>query len=67
MPELNYTLAVLCRCCSKDHNVKVNVKDFLDWEAGKLIQDAMPYLSVDDRELLISGFCKEGWDKIFSE
>lgn len=57
-----------CRCCGKDHAIKMNADDFLKWkEGGELIQNAMPYLSVDDRELLISGTCKEGWARMFGE
>jgi hypothetical protein len=65
MPELNYTHIARCHCCYQDKVIKANVKDFLDWQAGKLIQNAMPYLSVDDRELLISGTCGPCWEKIF--
>jgi hypothetical protein len=41
--------------------------DYAAWVGGKKIQDVMPYLSADDRELLISGTSKEGWDILFKE
>lgn len=38
-----------------------------EWEAGRLIQDAFPDLSADDREWLISGHSPEAWDALFGE
>jgi hypothetical protein len=37
------------------------------WKEGMLIQDAMPELSADERQLLISGTCGKCWDKMFQE
>ena len=34
-------------------------------EGGALIQDAIPDISSDDREFLISGMSPEGWEKLF--
>lgn len=36
-------------------------------EGGLLIQDAFPELSVDQREQLISGYCGECWDTLWSD
>ena len=35
----------------------VNIDDYTSWENGELIQNAMPYLTADEREVLISGIC----------
>ena len=43
----------------------VNLHDMGRWQNGSLIQDAMPYLSADERELLISGTCGTCFDKMF--
>jgi hypothetical protein len=43
----------------------VSNHDLKRWEGGELIQDAMPYLSAGERELLISGICETCFDKIF--
>jgi len=41
-------------------------RDFIRWEEeGELIQNALPYLSADERELLISGICGGCFDKMF--
>jgi len=37
------------------------------WENGMLIQDAMPNLSQDEREFIITGITPEGWDALFGE
>lgn len=51
---------------------KVNVRDIditvtqlQSWQHGVLIQDAMPHLSADDREFLISGSTPEDWAVMF--
>jgi hypothetical protein len=35
------------------------------WERGMLIQDAMPDVSKDDREFIMSGSTPVDWDKMF--
>ncbi len=37
------------------------------WQAGACIQDAMPSLSVDDREFMLSGITPEVWENYFAE
>ena len=37
------------------------------WEGGMLIQEAMPHLSVDEREFLMTGSTREDWDTMFPE
>jgi hypothetical protein len=38
----------------------------LDWmRNGTMIQDALPELSPDQREFLLTGFTPEDWDKTF--
>ena len=59
------TIAVTCRHCQKSYDLLVNITDMADWKLGKYIQDAMPYLSADERELCISQTCGVCWDEIF--
>ena len=35
------------------------------WERGELIHKAMPNISADDREFIISGITPDEWDKTF--
>ena len=54
-----------CRYCQVDHIVMADQMDVANWENGALIQDALPYLSDDERELFISGTCGACYDKMF--
>lgn len=66
--KINYKeVCVVTRCpfCGKVHEVEVNEMDYLDWQDGALIQDVMPYLSANERELLISGIDDDCWGKMF--
>lgn len=56
-----------CPFCGHANEVEVNEADYLDWQDGKLAQDAFPYLSTDEREMLISGICHQCWNKMFGE
>ena len=59
------TLQARCRTCGDTHILMVNAQDKKRWMEGELIQDAMPYLSADEREVLISGVCGTCFDKMF--
>ena len=37
------------------------------WQNGELIQNAMPHLSIDEREFLISGMLSHEWDAYISD
>lgn len=37
------------------------------WRNGQLIQQAMPNLSADDREFLMTGITPEEWDEVFGD
>ena len=59
------TLQAQCIRCKDTHVLMVSNHDFRRWEGGEPIQDAMPYLSAGERELLISGTCGACFDKLF--
>ena len=48
-------------------NVNVMQEEIDKWEAGALIQDAMPNVSADDREFLMTGITPEEWEEIFGK
>lgn len=54
-----------CVKCKKEKTVVVLVSELAAYGRGELIQNAMPNLSDDEREFLISGFCPECWDSLF--
>jgi hypothetical protein len=51
--------------CGESRTLEVPAEGFERWQAGELIQNAMPELSADDREQLISGTCGACWDRLF--
>ena len=61
------TLQAQCVSCKDTHVLMVNKNDLKRWESGARIQDAMPYLTPDERELLISGICGKCFDRMLGE
>ena len=37
------------------------------WESGTLIQNAMPHLTPDEREFIMTGITPNEWDSAFSD
>lgn len=59
---------VECVSCKTKHTILVPTSGYKLWASGQAkIQDAMPQLSEDERELLMSGICPKCWDKLFKE
>jgi len=58
-------VAVSCRSCGDIHTIELSFDGESRWKSGELIQNALPELSLDDRELLISGTCGKCWDAMF--
>lgn len=61
------TIAVDATCiqCRKVKRVVMPAKGYLRWRQGELIQNALPTVSKDDRELLISQTCGSCFDQLF--
>lgn len=57
---------VTCVNCHTKHTITVPVAGYKRWATGHAkIQDALPMLSEDERELLMSNICPHCWDKLF--
>lgn len=50
--------------CLGTVSFEVNPDDWDHWKHGDLIQNALPYLSQAEREILISGNCGPCFDQI---
>ena len=61
------TVVVGCIKCAEAQHITVGNADLDSWQNGALIQDAMPYLDADQREMFISGICPTCCDKMFGE
>lgn len=58
---------VRCNLCGIYYTIIYNRTDMVHWLSGQsFIQDAMPYLTADERELLISQTCGSCFNKLFS-
>jgi len=47
-------------------NIDITQAQLDAWQAGALIQDAMPNISADEREFIMTGITAEEWDELFS-
>lgn len=56
-----------CPICHCDTYIMVDAEEYARWQAGELIQVAMPGLDADEREMLISGICPVCWDDMFGD
>lgn len=54
-----------CPMCGHTHFVEVYPAHLKDWKNGKLIQDAIPELDLDEREMLMTGTCPQCWRNLF--
>lgn len=59
-------IGIKCVCpgCGNVMVLDVKHSQYVDWQSGTLIQHAFPDLDADDRELLITGLCKDCWSEL---
>lgn len=59
---------IKCESCGKEFTFPVPVDGFFDWfNDEELIQLAMPELTPEQRELLISQNCGDCWDEKYAD
>ncbi len=58
-----FNFVAKCPFCGKINNVEVPEKGYTDWQDGKMIQYALPNLTADERELLMTGICSDCFPK----
>ena len=46
-------------------DLDITQEQWTKWREGMLIQDAMPNLTADEREFMISGVTPEEWSQLF--
>lgn len=63
----DYLVHTCCPVCGEHDTVVVPLDGYLKWQRGVLIQEAMPDVSNDVREQLMTGICIPCWDKSFGE
>jgi hypothetical protein len=67
-------LTIKCRICKKDQNIIVDEVNYRKWKAtrdaglpGNHIQNVLPELTPDEREMLITQTCGTCFDDLFKE
>jgi hypothetical protein len=48
-------------------DIPVTEEQIKAWKAGAMIQDAMPNLTADEREFIMTGVTAQEWDDAFGE
>jgi len=66
-PGFDTTFSVTCRMCGCVNFVSVVESDFNNWKRGQVIQSALLYLDVNQRELLQTQICGTCFDAMFSD
>ena len=64
---MSSTTVVNCIQCHQPQHIEARTADLDAWIGGELIQVAMPYLTADEREILISGVCGTCFDDMFGD
>ena len=58
------TIYSSCLNCRKTYDFKVFAEDVIKYNNGAFVQDAFPYLSDDEREILVTRTCGPCFDKM---
>jgi hypothetical protein len=57
-----------CVFCKNIWEVTIKAEDIDKFfDGNELVQNAFPYLSADEREMLISGICPDCWNGMFGQ
>lgn len=62
-------ITITCKMCNREFTVRVERADYETYFVRNegLIQHVFPYLTEDQRELLIGNICGECFDKLFKD
>ena len=55
-----------CIVCEQPGAVEVDFDGFAAWKAGQNLQEALPQLDADQRELLLTGTHAQCFEKLFA-
>jgi hypothetical protein len=70
MNEAGTTIEVItpeCQVCHRTGALQAPAEGYKHWVAGESIQYALPDLTADEREMLISGTHPDCFDSLFSD
>ena len=52
---------------TRTEDIDITQEHLDDWNSGTIIQHAMPHLTADEREFIMSGCTAAEWEAIFGE
>lgn len=58
-------VTLICMDCKESTTLQLTNEQIKRWKEGELIQNVIPELTEDQRELLISGICGKCFDYLF--
>ena len=56
-----------CPFCGKKMAIDIPIDAYLKWIDGVRIQDALPNIAAEDREVLLTGICPKCWNETFPD
>lgn len=61
MKNIYTAIETVCTCpfCHKNVTILVPAQGYRRWQMGELIQNALPTLTVAEREMLVTGMCPD--------
>lgn len=65
--EAQLEIHTSCPNCKQKQTIVVSRDGYNRWKAGEFIQEALPKLTADQREALMTGICPKCWDEMFVE
>ena len=67
MKNEKINVAVSCSFCNAEYAIEMTISQFNELQSPhrRHIQDIIPELAPEMRELFISGMCPNCWDKLF--
>tara|TARA_R110000751_G_scaffold1961_4_gene7233 strand:- start:46 stop:297 length:252 start_codon:yes stop_codon:yes gene_type:complete len=57
----------ICQVTKREYSFTVPLENYKMWRGGMLMQDAFPYLTLDQREILMTGWTPEEWNLLFND
>ena len=60
-------IKITCSQCKEEHVYEMDIDpgQYIDWQRGALIQQAMPELKPWERDVFVLGWCKECQDSFY--
>ena len=61
------TINKRCFHCGDTSFIQLNISDLNRYQSGSYAQDAFPYLTAEQQEIIISGTHPECWNELFGK